>query len=141
MQITPPIFKSRWGFSLIDSDKTYCILKLRNLSTDTFFRYILNGQTMLFSISNGVGSTTVIVRTVSDTKCRTCRFVNDVLQKRKRRNEGIQDPFGGLPVERSHGEMIVSALADSELFFEIFKGLATFLPLRCVCEENGTSQR
>ena len=70
-----------------------------------------------------------------------CRFVTDVLQRRERRSEGIQGLFVGLPVERSHGEMIVSALTDSELFFEIIKGLATFLPLHCVCEENGISQR
>lgn len=44
-----------------------------------------------------------------------CRFVNDMLQIR----ESEKDSFGGHPVERSHGEIIIISLPDSKLFLEI----------------------
>ena len=37
-----------------------------------------------------------------------CRFVNDVLHIRERK----KDVFGGVPVERSHREIVVLSLSD-----------------------------
>ena len=34
-----------------------------------------------------------------------------------------EDRFRGLPVERSHGEVIVVSLPDSELFFKVSKAV------------------
>lgn len=44
-----------------------------------------------------------------------------MLQKRERRKR----LFGRVPVERPHGEMIVSPFTDSELLFEVLKGEET----------------
>ena len=49
----------------------------------------------------------------------TCRFVNDVLHIGER-GKGLN---GRAPVEGTHGKMIVSAFTDSELLFEIIKGI------------------
>ena len=50
---------------------------------------------------------------------RDCRFVNDVLHRQKAR----EDLLGRPPVERAHGEVIVSALPASELPPEVLEGI------------------
>ena len=47
-----------------------------------------------------------------------CRFVNDVLQRGKRR----KDEFGRAPVEGAHGEIVVFSIPDSKLFLEVLEG-------------------
>ena len=47
-----------------------------------------------------------------------CRFVNDVLQIWERK----KNLFRGTPIKRPHREVIVLALANSELLLEIMKG-------------------
>ena len=47
-----------------------------------------------------------------------CRFVNDVLQRGKRR----KDEFGRAPVEGAHGEVVVFSIPDSKLFLEVLEG-------------------
>lgn len=49
---------------------------------------------------------------------RLCRFVNDVLQIWERK----KNLFRGTPIKRPHREVIVLALANSELLLEIMKG-------------------
>ena len=49
---------------------------------------------------------------------RRCRFVNDVLQRGKRR----KDEFGRAPVEGAHGEIVVFSIPDSKLFLEVLEG-------------------
>ena len=48
-----------------------------------------------------------------------CRFVNDVLHIWKRK----KDSFGGLPVERPHGEIVVLSLPNSKLLGKVLKGI------------------
>ena len=48
-----------------------------------------------------------------------CRLVNDVLHIRESR----KDSFGGHPVERPHGEIIILPLPDSELPGEVIEGI------------------
>ena len=48
-----------------------------------------------------------------------CRFVNDVLHIRKR----IKNVFRWHPVERSHGESVITSLPDSKLFGEVIEGI------------------
>ena len=47
-----------------------------------------------------------------------CRFVNDVLQRGKRR----KDEFGRAPVEGAHGEIVVFSIPGSKLFLEVLEG-------------------
>lgn len=47
-----------------------------------------------------------------------CRIVNDVLQIWERK----KNLFRGTPIKRPHREVIVLALANSELLLEIMKG-------------------
>ena len=47
-----------------------------------------------------------------------CRFVNDVLQLWERK----KNLFRGAPIERTHREIVVLTLANSELLLEIVKG-------------------
>ena len=49
----------------------------------------------------------------------SCRLVNDVLHIRESR----KDSFGGHPVERPHGEIIILPLPDSELPGEVIEGI------------------
>lgn len=56
-------------------------------------------------------------RTILQEK-RKCRFVNDVLQIWERK----KNLFRGTPIKRPHREVIVLALANSELLLEIMKG-------------------
>ena len=37
--------------------------------------------------------------------------------------ERKEDSFGGLPVERPHGEVVILPLSDSQLFLKILKGI------------------
>ena len=37
--------------------------------------------------------------------------------------ERKEDSFGGLPVERPHGEVVILSLSDSQLFLKILKGI------------------
>jgi len=48
---------------------------------------------------------------------KNCRFVNDVLQIGERK----KNVLGRLPVERSHREIVVLSLSDSELLFKVCK--------------------
>ena len=41
----------------------------------------------------------------------------DVLQRRK----GIKDLFGRIPVERSHGEMVIGPFTNGQLFLEVLE--------------------
>ena len=49
----------------------------------------------------------------------SCRFVNDVLHI----GEGKKDSFRRLPVERSHGKVVVMPLTNGKLFSKIVKGI------------------
>ena len=40
-----------------------------------------------------------------------------------RLRERKEDSFGGLPVERPHGEVVILPLSDSQLFLKILKGI------------------
>lgn len=48
-----------------------------------------------------------------------CRFVNDVLHIRK----SEQDVFRRAPIERTHREIVVLTLTNSQFLFEIVKGI------------------
>ena len=37
--------------------------------------------------------------------------------------ERKENSFGGLPVERPHGEVVILSLSDSQLFLKILKGI------------------
>ena len=37
--------------------------------------------------------------------------------------ERKEDSFGGLPVERPHGEVVILSLSDSQLFLKTLKGI------------------
>ena len=50
-----------------------------------------------------------------------CRLVNDKLQRRKRK----KDIARRLPVERTHGEIIILPLTDGKLFYKIVKRIET----------------
>ena len=50
-----------------------------------------------------------------------CRLVNDELQRRKRK----KDIARRLPVERTHGEIIILPLTDGKLFCKIVKRIET----------------
>ena len=52
---------------------------------------------------------------------RYCRLVNDALQRRKRK----KDIERRLPVERTHGEIIILPLTDGKLFYKIVKRIET----------------
>ena len=56
----------------------------------------------------------------------TCRLVNDKLQSRKRK----KDIARRLPVERTHGEIIILPLTDSKLFRKIIKRIETMRSIK-----------
>ena len=55
-----------------------------------------------------------------------CRFVNDVLHIRKREKE----LFRRAPIERRHGEIVVLTLTNSQLFFEVVKGIEFMISVK-----------
>jgi hypothetical protein len=50
---------------------------------------------------------------------KSCRFVNDPLHIGKRKEHVLRR----VPVKGTHGEIIISTLADGQLFLEIIKGI------------------
>ena len=85
---------------------------------------VLNGKIGTIDIAVGIPKERddflrLVNRFIMEIKADGCRFVNDVLQISERK-KGI---FRRLPVERSHGKIIVLPLTDSELLCEVFEGI------------------